>query len=119
MIERQTHDANPLRKANPMTRLTITTPATVDLADLEQQTVSALADRLRDDHGYELPNLHPRPSESGNEYQLAPTGRIVVDSRQNTLTVRLHGLDVDAHDLFIAVSSELEQQYDELSTEIG
>lgn len=102
-----------------MTMLTITVPATVDLADLEQQTVSALADRLRDDHGCELTDLRPHTSEWGNEYRLAPTGRIVVDNHQNKLTVRLHGLPVDAHDLFVAVSSELEQQYDELSTEIG
>ncbi|GAS87168.1 hypothetical protein [Mycolicibacterium brisbanense] len=102
-----------------MTMLTVTAPATVDLEDLEQQTVSALADRLRDDHGCELTDSQPRPSEWGNEYQLAPTGRIIVDSHQNTLTVRLRDLAVDAHDLFVAVSSELEQQYDELSTEIG
>lgn len=52
-------------------------------------------------------------------YQLDPAGSIVVDRRDDTLTVKLRGLDIDDDDLFTMISSELEQRYDGLGAEIG
>jgi len=37
-----------------VTSLTVTAPETVDAKELESEIVTALVDRLRDDHGYEL-----------------------------------------------------------------
>lgn len=98
-----------------VTNLTVTVPETVDATELEEEVVTALADRLRDDHGLELTAGAP----GSNEYPLRPSGSIVIDTRPGELRVRLRGLDVDAHDLFIGVSSELEQRHEGLRAEIG
>lgn len=82
-------------------------------------TSPAVADRLRDDHGYELTaKARQRASETANTYRLHPTGCIVVDKADGVLTVNLHGLNVDADDLFTAVSSDVEQRHDGLGVEI-
>ena len=103
-----------------VTTLTVTVPETVDAGELERELVTAMADRLRDDHGYELSaNVSAGASETVNEYPLKPTGSIVVDISPGALRAKLRGLDVDAHDLFVGISSELEQRYDGLRAEIG
>src|SRR5690242_2623590 len=95
--------------------LTLTVPDDVDHTELEREIVTALADRLRDDRGYELiEGERCRATNCGNEYQLHPAGSIVVDQQHNTLRVKLHGLDVDTDDLFTMVSSEIEQRHDGL-----
>src|SRR4051794_30941592 len=102
-----------------MAALTMRLPATVDPVEFEEEVVTAVSDRLRDEHGYER-TLGPTGSgESEHRYQLAPTGAIVVEQRQGLLTVRLREIDVDIRDLFTGLSSELEQRHDGLTVEIG
>ncbi len=102
------------------TRLMITVPDTVDAAELEGEIVTAVADRLRDDQGYELPAAGYADARGrGHEYHLHPDGRILVTSAPGTLTVSLHGIRVDANDLFTGVSSELEQRHEGLRVNIG
>lgn len=102
------------------TRLMITVPDTVDAAELEGEIVTAVADRLRDDQGYELPAAGYADARArGHEYHLHPDGRILVTSAPGTLTVSLHGIRVDANDLFTGVSSELEQRHEGLRVNIG
>jgi hypothetical protein len=103
-----------------VTMLKLTVPATVDIEELEHEIVTAVTDRLRDDHGYQLmAGARPRASETANTYRLHPTGIIVVDKDHGVLEVKLHGINVDADDLFTAVSSEMEQRHDGLGVEIG
>ena len=97
-----------------MTTLKLTLPETVEVEEVEEEVVTALADRLRDDHGYELTSATAGTSGSGNQYPLRPAGSIAVTANQRALTVKLHGVTADAHDLFTAVSSELEQRHDGL-----
>jgi hypothetical protein len=66
-----------------------------------------------------MARARPRGSETTNTYRLHPTGRIVVDKEHGVLKMKLHGINVDADDLFTAVSSEVEQRYDGLGVEIG
>jgi hypothetical protein len=90
-----------------------------DIAGLEQELVTAVADRLRDEHGYQLGDS---PSGGGSkadhEYRLLPAGGIVVHHHPRALMVKLRGVDVDARDLFTGVSSQLEQRHDGLGSEI-
>ena len=68
--------------------LKLTVPGTVDIGELEHEIVTAVADRLRDDYGYELmAGARPRASETANTYRLHPTGSIVVDKEHGVLTV--------------------------------
>ena len=83
-----------------VTTLTVTLPETVDVQQLEQGIVTAVADRLRDDHGYELAGASASASGTANEYPLHPTGSIVVDKKPAALSVTLQGVKVDAGDLF-------------------
>jgi len=88
--------------------------------ELESEIVTAVADRLRDDHGYELvAKAGAGDSGTRNEHALHPAGSIIVDSKPGALRVELHGVKVDAHDLFTGVSSELEQRHGGLRVEIG
>jgi hypothetical protein len=51
---------------------------------------------------------------------LQPGGSIVVDKDDDAITVKLRvASDVDAADLFTAISSTLQQRHDGLRTEIG
>ncbi len=103
-----------------VTSLTVTLPEIVDVMELEHEIVTALTDRLRDDHGYELvAGMSANASGTANEYPLHPAGRIVVEQERGELRVKLHGVKVDAHDLFTGVSSELEQRHEGLGAEIG
>ena len=103
-----------------VTTLILTVPDTVDVKELEHEIVTAMADRLRDDHGYELvADVSASSSGSRNEYPLRPTGSIIVDVKPGALNVNLHGVKVDAHDLFTAVCSEVEQRHEGLRAEIG
>lgn len=102
------------------TRLTITVPDTVDAADLQDEIVTAVADRLRDDQGYELlTGDRVNAGGIGREYRLHPGGSILIDSAPGTLVVRLHDVRVDANDLFTGVSSELEQRHEGVRVDIG
>ena len=103
-----------------VTSLTVTVPETVDVQELESEIVTAVADRLRDDHGYELlAEAGAGGSGTRNEHALHPAGSIVVDKKPGALKVELHGVKVDAQDLFTGVSSELEQRHGGLRVEIG
>lgn len=105
-----------------MTTLTLTIPDMVDPAELERELVTALADRLRDEHGLRLSTSATAVgSEQTGEYdyELTPSGAIVVARHPQALRVKLRGVDADAQDLFIGVSSELEQRHDGLGVEIG
>lgn len=103
-----------------VTSLTVTVPETVDAKELESEIVTALVDRLRDDHGYELvAEAGAGGSETRNEHPLHPAGSIVVDGEPGALKVELDGVKVNAHDLFTGVSSELEQRHEGLRVEIG
>jgi hypothetical protein len=83
-----------------VTSLTVTLPEIVDVKELEHEIVEAVADRLRDDHGYELvAGVSASASGTGNEYPLHPTSSIVVDKEPGALRVKLQGVKVDAHDL--------------------
>ncbi|AQT79154.1 hypothetical protein B1R94_07520 [Mycolicibacterium litorale] len=97
-----------------MATLKVRVPATVDVTALQSEIVTALADRLRDDHGYSLVG---NSADSG-EYRLAPSGSIVVRSQGDVVTVKLRGVDADAGDLFTVVSGELEQRHDGVHIEI-
>jgi len=99
-----------------VTSPTVTVPETVDAKELESEIVTAVADRLRDDQGYELA---AGGSGTQNEYPLHPAGGIVVDKKPGALRVKLHGVQADAHDLVTGVSSELEQRHEGLRTEIA
>lgn len=100
--------------------LTVTLPETVDAHEIEDEIVTALADRLRDDHGYELvAGVSASISGTGNEYPLHPSSSIVIEKEPRALRVKLRGVKVDARDLFTQVSSELEQRHQELRAEIG
>jgi NAD/NADP transhydrogenase alpha subunit len=103
-----------------VTSLTVTVPETVDVKELESEIIIAVADRLRDDHGYELV-VEAGAGDSGtrHEHALHPAGSIIVDKKPGALKVELHGVEVDAHDLFTGVSSELEQRHGGLRAEIG
>jgi hypothetical protein len=103
-----------------VTVLTLTLPETVDVKEFESEIVTAVADRLRDDHGYQLAT-EPRTAGSGtrSEHPLNPAGSIVVDRTPGALRIKLIGVKVDAHDLFTGVTSELEQRHEGLSAEIG
>jgi hypothetical protein len=86
--------------------LKVTVPATVDVNELEHEIVTALADRLRDDHGYELAvAVSANASGTEHEYPLHPAGSVAVDQEPDALRVKLHGVKVDAHDLFTGGSS--------------
>ena len=103
-----------------MISLTVTVPETVDATALECEIVTAVADKLRDDHGFDLVGgVRASASGTGNEYPLHPAGSIVVDREPGALRVKLHAVKVDAHDLFTGVSSELEQRHEGLRVEIG
>lgn len=103
-----------------VTSLTVIMPDTVDVKELESEIVTAVADRLRDDHGYELlAEAGAGGSGTRNEHALHPAGGIVVDKKPGVLKVELHGVKVDAQDLFTGVSSELEQRHGGLRAEIG
>ena len=103
-----------------VTILTVTVPETVGVKELESEIVTAMADRLRDDHGYELvAEAGAGDSGTRNEHALHPAGSIIVDKKPGALKVELHGVKVDAHDLFTGVSSELEQRHGGLRVEIG
>jgi len=103
-----------------MISLTVTVPETVDVTELECEIVTAVADKLRDDHGFDLAaEVRASASGTGNEYPLHPAGSIVVDRELGALRVKLHSVKVDAHDLFTGVSSELEQRHEGLRVEIG
>ena len=103
-----------------VTSLTLTVPETVDVKELESEIVTAVADRLRDDHGYELvAETGAGDSGTRSEHELHPAGSIIVDKKPGVLKVELHGVKVDAHDLFTGVSSELEQRHGGLRVEIG
>ena len=103
-----------------VTSLTVTVPETVDVKELESEIVTAVADRLRDDHGYELlAEAGAGGSGTRNEHALHPAGSIVVDKKPGVLKVEFHGVKVDAQDLFTGVSSELEQRHGGLRVEIG
>lgn len=98
----------------------MTVPATVDPGELERELVTAVADRLRDDHGYRLAAQGPTgASAARTEYLMDPAGKVVVDKGPGALNVKLRGLQVDAHDLFTGISSELELRHEGLRTEIG
>jgi hypothetical protein len=100
--------------------LKVTVPETVDVNELEHEIVTALVDRLRDDHGYELVvAVSANASGTGNEYRLNPAGSVAVDQEPGALRVKLQGVKVDAHDLFTGVSSEMEQRHEGLRVEIG
>jgi hypothetical protein len=97
-----------------------TTPETVDVKELEDEIVTAVADRLRDDRGYEVVvAVSASASGTGNEYPLHPAGSIVVDQEPGVPRVKLQGVKVDAHDLFTGVSSGLEQRHEGIRAEIG
>ena len=96
----------------------MTVPETVDVTELVQEIVTGVADRLRDEHGYELTAETEAGSAGSNEYPLRPSGSVVVEEKPNAVRVRLKGVDVDAHDLFTGVSSELEQRHEGLWVEI-
>lgn len=102
-----------------MTTLRLTVPETIDVAPLIQEIVAGLADRLRDDHGYELDEsaCEATGSVSRNVYALRPHGSIVIKC-DGALTVSLHQIDVDARDLFTGLISELEQRHEGLRAEI-
>jgi hypothetical protein len=103
-----------------VTSLTVTLPETVDVKELEREIVTAVADRLRDDLGYELAaEVRAGASGTANEYPLHPTSSIVVEKKPGALRVKLQGVNIDAHDLFTGVSSELEQRHEGLRSEIG
>ena len=105
-----------------MTRLTLNIPGMVDSAALERELVTALADRLRDERGCRLATSADAVEVASSDehvYQLTPAGSIVVERRPEELVVQLRGVDVDAQDLFIGVSSQLEQRHDGLGVEIG
>ncbi len=102
------------------TLLMIAVPDTVDAAELEGEIVTAVADRLRDDQGYELPAAGCADARGlRHEYHLRPGGSILISSAPGTLMVRLHDVRVDANDLFTGVSSELEQRHEGLRVNIG
>jgi hypothetical protein len=103
-----------------VTSMTVAVPETVDAADLERELVTAVSDRLRDDHGCQL-TAEVRTDASGtrSEYPMNPAGRIAIHKKPGALKVKLHGVNVDAHDLFTGISSELELRHEGLRTEIG
>ena len=102
-----------------MTSLTVIMPETVDVTELESEIVTAVADRLRDDHGHVVAAAGAGGPGTGNEHPLHPAGSIVVDREPGALKVRLHGVQVDAPDLVTGVSSELQQRHEGLRVEIG
>ncbi len=100
--------------------MTVTVPTSIDAGELERELVTAVADRLRDDHGYRLVAESPRAASAARtEYPMDPTGKVVVDKKPGALRVGLRGLEVDAHDLFTGISSELGLRHEGLRTEIG
>jgi hypothetical protein len=100
--------------------MTVTVPETVNVRELEREIVTAVADRLRDDHGYQL-SAEVRTDASGtrNEYPMNPASRIVIDRKPGALKVKLHGVNTDSRDLFTGISSELGLRHEGLRTEIG
>ncbi len=103
-----------------MTALKVEIPTTVDVTELEEEIVTALGERLRDDHGYKLAEAQSVVVGGANSYPLQPGGSIVVDKGDDAITVKLRvASDVDAADLFTAISSTLQQRHDGLRTEIG
>lgn len=60
----------------------LTVPDTVDRIQLQEEIIGGLADRLRDDHGYELEEAGARtPGPSTHTVRtLRPQGSIVVDT---------------------------------------
>lgn len=102
-----------------MARLNLIIADTVDVDALEDEVVTAIADRLRDEHGYELRDaVSSGDADAEREYALLPSGGITVRRRTGGLVVKLRGVDVDADDLFTGVSSELEQRHDGLRVEL-
>ena len=102
-----------------MTTLKLTVPETVDRIQLQKEIIGGLADRLRDDHGYELEEAGAGASGPSTRMvrALRPQGSIVVDTN-GAVKVSLRRVDVDARDLFIAVISELEQRYEGIRAEL-
>ena len=83
-----------------VTSLTVIMRETVDVAELESEIVTAVADRLRDDHGHVVAAAGAGGPGTGNEHPWHPAGSIVVAREPGALKVRLHGVQVDAPDLF-------------------
>ena len=77
---------SPANSVAQVTDLTVTLPEAVDVEELEHEIVTAVADRLRDDHGDEL-MAEVRASASGtaSEYPLHPTSSILVDKKPGAL----------------------------------
>ena len=110
----------PSSKQPPLNPLSKNTgPSLVDPDELASEIVTGLADRLRDDHGYELVAGTGTGGTGTREHPLRPAGSIVVDSEPGKLTVTLRGVNVDARDLFTGVGSELEQRHEGLRVGIG
>ena len=102
-----------------MATLTLTVPSTFYLDDMESEVLASVGDRLRDDYGYERSGAVSRDSSANRDsYPLSPAGAIVVEKKADRLIVKLHGVEADSHDLFRAVSSDLEQRHEGVSAEI-
>lgn len=56
--------------ARVTTTLTVTVPETVDVDEFEQEIITGMADRFRDDHGYELAGVSASASGTANAYPL-------------------------------------------------
>lgn len=101
-----------------MAALRLTVPDSVDVAELTEEVVTGLGDRLRDEYGYELDTGRATtPTTRTTVYALRPEGSIVVTA-DGALTVSLRRLDVDARDLFTGLISALEQRHDGIRAEI-
>ena len=105
--------------ARVTTTLMVTVPETVDVEELEQEIITGMADRLRDDHGYQLAGVSASASGTANAYPLVPTGSIVVDQEPGALSVKLQGVNVDAGDLFTGVTASWSKRHEGLRAEIG
>jgi len=103
-----------------VTKLFVTLPEDLNIGEIEHEIVVALADRLRDDHGYGLAaGVSASAVGDRNEYPLQPSGSILVEEKPGALRVKLRGVNADARDLFTGLSSELELRHEGLRIEIG
>jgi hypothetical protein len=77
-----------------VTTLKLSGQGIANVARLEQELVTAVADKLRDEHGYELRDFPSADgSEADHEYRLFPAGGIVVHHHPRALMVKLRGVD--------------------------
>ena len=82
-----------------MTALKVEIPTTVDVTELEEEIVTALGERLRDDHGYKLAEAHKCRRRRRQQLSVAARGEHRGGEGDDLIRPFRAASDVDAAEL--------------------